>query len=302
MGRLILRSSVESAAFVPLQHLSMEPYTVGQAVSALDQFYSSLGAGYGAEVVTAVHRPAKTKSLRLSIEAGTTGFPGDGSPAGNGFFGANIYPPASQGSNYFGGQGDWFHLGMWMYVPSAFSAVSNIQDGAVKFLLNTFALTGGTSGKDDVHICETGFAFLNEFDPNSGTNNSYPSERAGTELGFPRDQWFWLERADFLHSDGDQAITRVWINDVLQLERDARVLKWRTTDDQYHTTTRGTVGCPTLPTSTANVEYVYLFSYWNGGPATDQELWIDDVCTAVSQTDMTTDALGNPMMGSGAVP
>lgn len=302
MAILVHRSVAAAGSFTPLQHLSMDGYTTGQPVTATDQFYSSLGNGYGASVVTDVHRPGKTKSLRLSIEAGTTGFPGDGSPAENGFFGANIYPPASQGASFFGGQGDWFHLGMWMYVPSSFSAVTNIQDGALKFLLNTFAATGGTSGKDDVHICETGFAFLNEFDPNSGTNNSYPSQRAGTELGFPRDQWFWLERADYLHSDGDLAITRVWVDDVLQLERAGRVLKWRTTDDQYHTTTRGTVGCPTLPTSTANVEYVYLFSYHNGGAPANQELWLDDVCTAVSQSGMTTDSLGNPMMGSGAVP
>lgn len=307
MARLILRSVVAEAAgsFTPLQHLSMDGYTTGQPVTALDQFHSSLGNGYGSSVVTSVHRPSKTKSLRMSCEAGTTGSPGDGAPVGNGLWGGIVYPPASQGANYFGGQGSWFHLGMWMYVPSAFSPVTDIQDGALKFLLNTFPITGGTSGKDDVHICSSGFAFLNEFDPNNGTNNSYPSQRAGTELGFPRDQWFWLERADYLHSNGDLAITRVWVDDVLQLERDGRVLKWRTTDDQYHTTTRGTVGCPTLPISAAKVESVYVFTYFNGAPtvpATDQELFVDDIITAVSQTDMTTDALGNFMMGSSAVP
>jgi hypothetical protein len=302
-GSRLYVASGGGGSFTPLQHLSMDGYTTGLPVTALDQFHSSLGGGYGSSVVTDVHRPSKSKSLRMSCQAGTTGSPGDGAPSGHGLWGGIIYPPASQGSNYFGGQGDWYHVGMRMYVPSSFSPVTNIQDGALKFLMNTCPITGGTSGKDDVHICTTGFAFLNEWDPNNSTNNSYPSERAGAEVGFPVDQWFWLERADFLHSDGDLAITRVWVNDVLQLERNGRVLKWRT-GGSYSTTTRGTVGCPTLPTSSANIESTYMFTYWNGfpGSGTDQELWVDDIATAVSQTDMTTDALGNPMMGSGAVP
>lgn len=305
MGRLILRSSVEAAAFVPLQHFSMDDYTTGQAVVVSGEVHTSLGLGYGSSVVTAQHRPSKSKSLRLSIQAGTSGFPADGeTPAGNGLWGGQFWPPASQGSTHYGGQGDWFHFGMWMYVPTGFTPETNLNDNALKFLLHGCPDTGGTTGKDDVHICASGegFAFINEWDPNAGTNNNYPSDRAGTELGFLRDQWFWFERATKLHSDGDQSITRIWINDVLQLERAARVIKWRTTDDQYHTTTLGTVGNPTLPTSSANIEFVYLFSYWNNHPSTDQEMWIDDITTAVSQAGMTTDAFGNPMMGSGAVP
>jgi hypothetical protein len=294
-------ASSGGGSFTPLQHLSMDGYTTGQPVTALDQFHSSLGNGYGSSVVTDVHRPGKSKSLRLSIQAGTTGSPGDGTPAGHGLFGGIIYPPASQGANYFGGQGSWYHLGMWMYVPSSFSPISNIQDGAVKFLLHTCPITGGTSGKDDVHICVDGYAFLNEFDPNNGTNNSYPSQRAGTEQGFPTDQWFFQERGDFLHSNGDLAITRVWTNGVLWLERNGRDLTHRTTDGNYHTTTRGTVGCPTLPISAAKIESTYLFTYLNGGAVADMHLYIDDVITAVSQTGMTTDSRGNFMMGSAAV-
>jgi hypothetical protein len=298
-------------SFTPLQHFSMDNFTVGAAPNVSGgafgqpQLFTKYGLGYGGVVQTTTHRTTKSSSMQLIIESGTSGFPGDGeTPAGNGLWGAEIYPPSATGTVAYGQQGSWYHFGIWMYVPSAFNGATNLTDGAQKFLLDGSPNTGSTTGKDDVHVCQSqaGFALINEYDPNAATNNTYPSTRAGVEVGFPRDQWFWLERGTYLQSNGDLSITRVWVNDVLQLERNARVIKWLT-GGSYSTTTLGTVGNPTLPLSTASCEFTFLFTYWNAHPTGDQTLYVDDIVTwsGVSDTVLPfTDSLGNRIIGMGS--
>jgi hypothetical protein len=304
-----------ASSFVPLQHFSADSFAVGTAPNVSGgafgqpQLYTTLGTGagaaYGSKVVTTLHRTGKTSSVQVSIQSGTSGFPGDGeTPAVNGLWGAEIYPPSSRGNAAFGQQGQYYHFGIWMYVSSATNlATTSLTDGAQKFLLDGSPNTGGTTGKDDIHICtnQAGFAMLNEYDPNNTANNSYPSSRTGVEAGFPRDQWFWLERGKFLQSNGDLAIDRVWVNDVLQLERNGRVMKWRTTDGVYHTQTLAQVGCPNLPTATASCEFTFLFTYWNAHPTGDQQFnWSDIVTwTGTSESALpNVDSLGNRIIGS----
>jgi len=283
-------------SFTPFQRFTMDNYTTGSAVNVTG-FSTSYNGGYGGRVVTTQHRASKSKSMEMSIKAGFTGDPNDVGGV-RGLWGASIDPP----SGNYGVQGDKFHIGMWMYLPTGVTMdTTTLNDGAQKFLLFRHPLVV-TSGKNDIHICsETGgIATIKEYDGNAATNNSYPSDanRAGAEAVWPRDQWFWLERYDKLHSDGDQAEMRFWVNDALWFEQVGRARKFRKSNGTYNSFTAGTVGNPTLPTSGTNLEGVNLLSYWNAFPSVDTIIYFDGFTTAKDETGMTTDSFGNAMIGT----
>jgi hypothetical protein len=302
-------TTLASSSFAPLQHFSFDSFTTGTGAQVSGQLYSPLdtnGSNTGSIVSTANPRSGKAKHARARIAAGTSGFPADGeTPAANGFWGWSVTPPASAGASKYGRQGDWFHYGFWMYIASGQSLTTNITDGALKFLLNCFP-TAVATGKDDFHICGTaGFGMLNEIDPNNTANNSYPSTRSGTDVGYTPNQWCWFERGTELQSNGDLAVNRLWTNNNLILERDGRVVKWRKTDGTYGTQTLGQTGAPSIPNSTTQVESFFIFSYWNAHPSTNVQVDFDDITTwtgADPSVLPATDSFGNKMIGMGVYP
>ena len=302
MGFLVTRTSIVSgggSTFTALQRFTADNMTTGAVPSGTGIAFSKYGLGYGTVVQTSVKRATKSKAIANIIQAGTSGFPADGeTPAGNGLWGLEFSPPASTGSTKYGGQGDWFHFGFWLYLPTGVTLNTNLSDGAQKFILYTSQAQ--TTGKNDVHICSQSgsFAFINEYDPNAATNNTYPSTRTGTDVQWPRDTWLWVERGTFLHSDGDQAIDRVWVNDDLWLERNGRDLKWRKSDGSYGTSTLGTVGNPSLPSSAGHVEQIFWFTYWNAHPSVDTTIYADGFTMANDRTGFVSDSFGNLMMGT----
>ena len=261
-----------------------------------DQLNDWSKSGFGGVVTTDQHRTSKHSSLALSIRQGSDGL-GGGTGSNDGMFGFQLFPPASSGQ-YYATSGQTFHTGFWMYVPSTFDNATNLQEDILKFALNCFPSV--VTGKSDVHMSPTGFAFINEFDPHENVNNSYPSMRPGTNPTYPKGQWFWFERATTLSTNGDDSIIRVWIDDTLLLEQNGRTIKWETTDGAYHTQTGSTVGAPSMPPGATGLEFVYVFSYWNGNSPQDQTVYVDDITTAVDETGMAKDAFGNPMIGKGA--
>jgi hypothetical protein len=294
-------SSGVGSNFKPLQHFSMDLFIPGgpaivTGASGGDQLNDWGKSGFGGVVTTDQHRSSKHNSLALSIRQGSDGI-GGGTGSNDGLFGFEIYPPASSGK-YYATSGQTFHAGFWMYIPPVFDNATNIQEDVLKFVLNCFPSV--VTGKSDVHMSPTGFALLNEFDPHDNVNNSYPSMRPGTNPTYPKGQWFWFERATTLSTDGDASIVRVWIDDTLLLEQNGRTIKWQTTDGAYHTQTGSTVGAPSMPPGATGLEFVYVFTYWNGNSPQSQTVYVDDIATAVDETGMAKDAFGNPMIGKGA--
>ncbi|HLK38277.1 MAG TPA: hypothetical protein VKU41_16055 [Polyangiaceae bacterium] len=293
-------SSVGSK-FKPLQHFSMDSFTAGGPAIVTggyggDQLNDWSKSGFGGVISTAQHRPNKNNSLALSIRQGSDGL-GGGTGTNDGMFGFQLFPPSSLGQ-YYATSGQTFHTGFWMYIPSSFDNGTNLQESILKFVLNCFPSV--VTGKSDVHMSPTGYALMNEFDPHDNVNNNYPSMRPGTNPNYPKGEWFWFERATYLSTDGDASIIRIWVNDTLLLEQNGRTIRWQTTDGAYHAQTGSTVGAPSMPAGATGLEFVYVFSYWNGNSPQSQTVYVDDITTAVDETAMTTDAFGNPMIGMAA--
>jgi hypothetical protein len=293
-------SSVGST-FKPLQHFSMDSFMAGGPAIVTggyggDQLNDWSKSGFGGAVTTAQHRPNKNNSLALSIRQGSDGF-GGGTGTNDGLFGFELFPPSSQGQ-YYATSGQTFHTGFWMYIPSTFNNGTNLQESILKFVRNCFPSV--VTGKSDVHMSPTGYGLMNEFDPHNNVNNNYPSMRPGTNSNYPKGEWFWFERATYLSTDGDASIIRIWVNDELLLEQNGRTIRWQTTDGAYHAQTGTTVGAPSMPAGATGLEFVYLFSYWNGNSPQSQTVYVDDITTAVDETGMTKDTFGHPMIGMAA--
>jgi hypothetical protein len=289
------------STFKPLQHFSMDSFMPGGPAIVTggyggDQLNDWTKSGFGGVVTTAQHRPNKNNSLALSIRQGSDGL-GGGTGTNDGMFGFQLFPPSSLGQ-YYATLGQTFHTGFWMYIPSTFDNGTNLQESILKFVLNCFPSV--VTGKSDVHMSATGYALINEYDPHENVNNNYPSMRPGTNPTYPKGQWFWFERATYLSTNGDASIIRIWVNDTLVLEQNGRTIQWRTTDGAYHTQTGSTVGAPSMPPGATGLEFVYVFTYWNGNSPQSQTVYVDDITTAVDETGMTKDAFGNPMIGTTA--
>ena len=283
--------------FSPLQHFSSDALPLGQppivtgASPNGDQLFGTFASGFGAVTQNSVHRTTKSTAIALSIRAGSDGSGGGtgGADGGSGLF---IAPPLSTGTSFYGLQGSWIYIGMYMFIPTGYNMTSNLQDGEVKFILQ--ASPTFTTGKSDVHIGESGFALINEYDPNNNLNNSYPSTRAGTNTNWPINQWFWVERGTLLQSNGNLAQVFVWINNTLVLQQNGTTITWQTSDGNYHTELTGApVGAPSLPNIAAAIEFIDFMGFWNGDSPQSQTLYIDDIVTANSQAGMMLDNRGN---------
>lgn len=302
-------SAYTQSTFTPLQHFNMESFSIGSTPVVTggvggDQLFCSFGLGYGSIISTAQHRSSKTRSLLLSIQAGTSGNPGDGeTPAGNGLWGFFMAPPVA--STSYGGQGSIFHMGLWMFIPNGvFLGATSLTDDALKMFRLGLA---NTAQKDDTHHCENfqGMAFLNEYDPNSSLNNNYPSSRSPTNspmnAAVPKGQWAWLELMELLQSNGDSSVKRFWINDILAVQRSGRVYTWQDSTSTYHTYTPNpsTPGCPTLDTSIDTLTFIDFLTYWNSHPSVDTTIYVDDIITSIDESSMIyRDNFGNPIIGS----
>ena len=306
------------SAFTPLQHFRADDFTPGTAPNVAggrgtggnlngNQLFTTLGAGNtGCMIDTTVKRAGRNSSMKFTIQAGTSGNPGDGeTTAGNGLWGAGIAPPSSRGTLYYGGEGAIWHFGCYMRVNSGTSlATQTLNDGAQKFWLNCFP-DFGTTGKDDVHICTNfpGFALLSEIDPNNGPNNNYPSSRSPSNnpanAALPFDSTFhWIETMVLFHANGDNAIRRVWVDTNLVLQRAGRVITWRDTAGNYHTQNLSAPGAPSLPSTSAVMQFMNFFTYWNAHPSVNTSVWVDDLTMAVDESTMTVvDNFGNKMIG-----
>jgi hypothetical protein len=291
-------TTVSSGAFSPLQRFTADSMTTGVVPSGSGIAFSKYGNGYGTVVQTAVKRATKSKAIACSIQAGTSGFPGDSeTPAANGFWGFSFTPPSSTGSSHYGIQGDWLHFGFWFYLPTGVTLnTTSLQDGAQKFILLCFP-QAVTTGKYDTHICsQTGsVAGVSELD--GGAMNNYPSDVTGTDVPWPRDQWMWCERGIFIHSDPLQAIDRFWVNDDLWFERNGVNIKRRLSNGTYATKVLAN-GSKSLPNSSTYAESLFWFSYWNAHPAVDTTVYCDGFTFANNRTGFVSDSFGNLMMGT----
>lgn len=280
--------------------------TSGQSVTGIVDFYGTYGNGYGMQGDTSVKRAGKTSSASCSIQSGTTGRPGDGTPAGNGDFGF-IQSLVDRGHQVTEGQEIWLYG--WLYVPSDF----NFNTGAtgLKFIrfsypsagpeLDTYIANGQSIGGGDSTACE-GFHLVNESFPQLQANTN---RRTGPRIA--KGQWNFF--CQYVKASVNQAdsIERLWINDAFTMEHVGGAVqvttKWVDENSSLQTAAWTPSGgrYSTLADTDAEISSFYLFTYWNNNSPQDQQLNIDQIKYVKADTNLETDAYGNKYVSSGQV-
>lgn len=303
------------SAFTPLRTVSFDGLASGQSVVAgdtgtstpasvsgkrLDEALGNKGfaGGYGMQAQTTVKMAGKTSAMICSIAQGSDGDPAGGDTgAAYGAFGGRLnLDPA-----HYVAQGDEIWFGFWMYTPAGTDwsngPASNI--GAVKFIR---WLNDETPAKADVHIVngglhgrtaatqQAGWGHLSEID--ASTESWLDSNRK-----LKLDDWSWVESYIKPHSDLASTVRRLWVDEQFVYELSGGVHKY--IDHNGATQTFAATAGETLPSASAVLDAIMLFTYWNGYAQSDNALYIQSMAYHKTATDLTaTDQFGNKMMGA----
>lgn len=199
-----------------------------------------------------------SQSAEVGIDAGETGF---------GQWGGSFNFPSVLRE----GDEIWFRT--YLYFPDGFPFTTD--SGRLKTMrIHTASSSGDNEGYIGLLISDTG----NYISVGSEvTNEWYRNNRDWREKGGPTatGQWQALEQYIKFSSVPGEAVTRVWQNGVLIME---------------DTITN------TLHSATSVSDFIYLFTYWNGGAPASVKAYVDDVIIT-SATPSNTDAEGNPFIG-----
>ncbi len=166
----------------------------------------------------------------------------------------------------------WFQI--WLYVPSDFQLTTD--QGSLKFIrFKGTRADGDGDGMIDIQLRDQGsgkeaFRMLREGAIDDGWIYF------GNSSDFKRDKWHKFNVhvvVDHIaQSNGGRSFVRVWFNDELVV--DARSMR-------------------TLASEGAYLDYLYLFTYWNGGAPKAQHLWVDDIRIASKQPEWANSFLAD---------
>jgi len=191
----------------------------------------------------------------------------DGGSTGVGDWGGKINFPKNLG------EGDEVWLRTFLYFPSGFNFSATGQ-GVKTMRVHVKRPDGGNEGYIGTLI-DGGITVASEVgNPNFAPNN--PS-RASLGITVPRGAWHAIEQYIKFSATPGKAIYRVWQNGKLIFE---------------DTSTR------TLRSSSSSADFMYLFTYWNGGAPKSQKAYVDDMIVT-NERPSNTDASGNPFIGTG---
>ncbi len=167
-------------------------------------------------------------------------------------------------TNLYAGDELWFQV--WLYVPSDFQLTTD--QGSLKFIrFKGKRADGKGDGMIDIQLRDQGsgkeaFRMIREVATDGGWHYF------GNASDFKRDKWHkfnvHLVVDHIAQSNGGRSFVRVWFNDELVV--DAKSMR-------------------TLASEGAYLDYLYLFTYWNGGAPKDQHLWVDDIRIASKQPE-----------------
>jgi len=197
------------------------------------------------------------QSAELGITAMAEGF---------GEWGGSFFPPDVLR------EGDELWFRVYLYFPVGFD-FSCTQCAGVKTLrIHTAATANGNNeGYLDVLI-DNGLNIGSEVTEDHYTNNP---DWKGRGAKVPTGTWMALEQYVKLSSTPGQGIYRVWQDGTLVFE---------------DTITE------TLRSATSVSDFLYVFSYWNGGAPATQLAYIDDV-VLTNEVPAKVDAMGHPFIG-----
>ncbi len=199
-----------------------------------------------------------SQSAEVGIDAGVTGF---------GQWGGSFNFPSA----LYEGDEIWFRT--YLYFPHGFPF--STDSGFLKTMrIHTVSSNGDNEGYHDILIRDSGDHIVvgSEITGDWYANNPDWKLNGGpTTTG----QWHALEHYVKFSSVSGEGITRVWQNGVLIKE---------------DTITK------TLGSSTSQSDFIYLFTYWNGGAPATVKAYVDDVIIT-SETPSNVDAAGNPFIG-----
>ena len=281
-----------------LEDISFDGLSNGAPITSLVTFWGTQGNGYGCAGDTAVKMAGKTSSVNLSIEAGTTGRPGDGSPAGNGDFGwATELELANQVAD-----GEELWIGEWVYFPATFDFRTDNNTG-LKFLRYSNSTTGR---KIDwlIHqaageAVQDGYNILNE-----EYTAPIVTLRETNSL-FNLGEWNFVCQYVKASSLTTDSVQRIWVNDQFVMEFKGTSLtevasRWIDPSGDEQTAVNVVVSgsWATLASSGSKIVRTLQSTYWNGGPSIDQSYNIQRVVWEKDDTLLATDSDGNKYIAS----
>jgi hypothetical protein len=283
-------------------HLSFTNLSSGQSITPLVSFWGTQGTGaytgYGCFGDTSVRRPGKSSSLRMTIKAGSTGRPGDGTAVTDGDFGFGRALPAPVA------QGGTVRVGAWVRMPSGFNWLTNV--GHTKML----RLEKSAGGKHEVQpltaswIGGSATAQVGWYPIIEGAGNGQVEAETNfqmaTDVRLQPDTWHWVEYYVFVTSVAANAVRRFWVDNVLAFEILGNVIRYRNTGGTYTTAPTWSKAIPTIDAPGDTINNLLWFTYWNGGSPQDQSFYTSDVVFSNNNEtapDLVTDAFGNKMIG-----
>lgn len=204
-------------------------------------------------------------SIEIGILQGTEGFSDWG--------GQMRLPPKSipGASDLKEGSEVWYRI--WYYFPAGFD-FSATGAGLKLSRIHTASSSGGHEGYMTLLI-RNGIGVINPIDSSFYDVNK--TNGLGTNV--PTGQWHAIEHYVKFHSVPGKAAYRVWQNGKLIFE------------DTQSTT---------LKSSSSEADYIYFFTYWNGGAPKTQKAYLDDMIVT-TDTPSALDSHGNHFIGVGDV-
>ena len=288
----------ESDKITPLGGVDFNGLSDGQSITALVDYWGTYGNGCGSQGDTNIKRPGKTSSANMSIQAGTTGRPGDGTPAGNGDFGF-ILTLNDKGHNIT--EGEEFWMGTWLFIPEDFEFKSGTA--TLKFI--RFAMP--TGGKVETQIMGVGAANSTGFFLGS---EAYPQRQEfthrDTESVLIRGEWNFVSIYIKASVDQDKSVHRVWVNDQFAMEHVGNTsdvtTKWLDPDGALQTQTwvptSGNGGKWAILDESSVLHSIFLFTYWNSNSPKDQSINVQELFYLKDGTNLATDEYGNKYIKS----
>lgn len=197
-------------------------------------------------------------SAEVGIEAGETGF-GD-------WGGSFSFPSVLK-------EGDEIWFRTYLYFPEGFPF--STDSGQLKTMrIHTASSSGDNEGYHDILIKDTGSSIVVGSEITSDWYDNNPNWKFNGDP-VTTGEWHALEHYVKLSSVPGEGITRVWQNGILIKE---------------DTITK------TLNSATSESDFIYLFTYWNGGAPANVRAYVDDVkITTATPTNIDED--GNAFIG-----
>jgi hypothetical protein len=174
------------------------------------------------------------------------------------------------------GEGEEVWVRGYLYFPAGFDFSASGQ-GLKTLRIHVKTSSGGNEGYHDVLI-NNGLTVGSEI----GNPQFAPNNPSRNSIGQPitTGKWHAIEMYVKYSATPGKGVYRVWQNGNLIFE-----------DKLTHT----------LRSSSSKADFIYLFTYWNGGAPKTQKAYVDDFIVT-NQRPSNTDAHGNPYIGvSGTV-